>query len=191
MSAGESCTSVPMLYMHKLPWQKSGYAAEIQYYTIPKCRELLEESLRQYNFFAFEQDADWTNKQNNEYAQQASTAFQTFRTLFRDRVQFISQRAAESQLAWSYEQDSKEELLEEMIKWCEEFFEDFDKENDAGITRCEGRTMSELRDQIDPLTAPNHFADESSLWPLVQKVCVGIPSSRVFQYITLVDLPGE
>ena len=179
-----------MLYMSKLAGQTSPYAAEIQYYTIPKCRELLEESLRQYNFYTFEQDPDWTNKQRNEYAQQASTAFQIFRTLFRDRVQFISQKAAESQLAWSYEQGSKEELLEEMVGWCEDFFEDFDKEDGAGITRCGGRTMIELRDQIDPLTAPNHFTDASSLWPLVQKVCVGIPSSRVFQYITLVDLPG-
>ena len=180
-----------MLYMHKLPWQTSEYAAEIQYYTIPKCRELLGELLRQYNFYTFEQDPDWRNKQRNEYAQQASTAFQTFRTLFRDQVQFMSQQAAELHLATSYEEENKEELLEDMVKWCEDFFEDFDKEDGAGITRCEGETMGELRSQVDPLTAPNHFIDESSLWPLVQKVCVGIPSSRVFKYITLVDLPGE
>jgi hypothetical protein len=175
-----------MLYMHKLPWQTSGYAAEIPYYTIPKCRELLEELLRQYNFYTFEQDLDWTNKQRNEYAQQASTAFQTFRTLFCDQDEFISQQAAEAQLSSSYENHCKDELLKEMVGWCEDFFED-----GARYTRCEGRTMSQLRSQIDPLTAPNHFADESSLWPLVQKVCVGIPTSRVFQYIALVDLPGR
>jgi hypothetical protein len=178
--------------MHRLPWQTTGkYAAEIQYYTIPKCRELLEELLRQYNFFTFEADEDWTKKQRNEYNQQANTAFDTLGFLFRDQVEFCSQESAEHELDESYVIDGTKDLIKKkkMVGWCETFFEDFTKTEDgAGYTRCEGKTMEELRQQLDPLTAPNFFIDESSLWPLVQKVSVGIPSSRVFQYITIVDL---
>lgn len=162
--------------MHRLRWQIfEKYAAEIQYYTIPKCRELLEDMLRQYNVYTFEYDEDWTNKQSNEYSQQSSTAFDTFRTLFRDRVEFESQGAAEQKLCESYRSKGTTDLVNAMVGWCETFFEDFAKDDGAGYTRCEGKTMDELRKQIDPLTAPNHFADECSLWPLVQKVCVGIP----------------
>jgi hypothetical protein len=180
--------------MHRLPWQTTEkYAAEIQYYTIPKCRELLEELLRQYNVFTFEADEHWTKKQRNEYSQQSSTAFDTFRTLFRDEVEFCSQGSAEQSLDESYKNESTRDLINSMVGWCESFFENYAKDegNGAGYTRCEGKSMDELRQQIDPLTAPNHFADESSLWPLVQKMSVGIPSSRVFQYITIVDLAGK
>jgi hypothetical protein len=178
--------------MHKLPWQTTEkYAAEIQYYTIPKCRELLEELLRQYNVFTFEADEHWTKKQKNEYGQQASTAFETFRTLFRDQDEFCSQGSAEQELNESYENGRTKDLISSMVGWCESFFEDLGKDDGAGYTHCEGATIKELRQQIDPLTAPNHYADESSLWPLVQKVCVGIPSSRIFQYITVVDLAGK
>ncbi|GAB7327258.1 hypothetical protein MBLNU13_g11149t1 [Cladosporium sp. NU13] len=164
LSAGESVTSVPALYMHRLPGQKAAYAAEIQYYTISKC----------------------LGRANSA----ASTAFQTFRTLFRDQAEFSSQGAAELHLSMRYKYGTQMELIETMVKWCESFFCDFDKQHGAGYTRCQGNTMSELRDQIDPLRAPNHFADKSSLWPLVEKVTVGIPSSQVLQYITIVDLPG-
>jgi hypothetical protein len=104
--------------MHRLPWQTTGkYAAEIQYYTIPKCRELLEELLRQYNFFTFEADEDWTKKQRNEYNQQANTAFDTLGFLFRDQVEFCSQESAEHELDESYAIDGTKDLIKKKNGW--------------------------------------------------------------------------
>jgi hypothetical protein len=191
LSSGESCTSVPTVYMHKLPWQSLKYAAEISYYTIQQCRKLLNELLQQYNLYNFEIDEEWTSSQRSEYSQQADTAMATFRTLFRDQEEFETQRAAEYTLSHSYERDLTEELLRMMAVWCENFFVTYAKENDAGYTRCETDTVADLRAYIDPLTAPSHYHKEASLWPLVETVKVGVPSSRVLKWVSIVDLPGK
>lgn len=157
-----------------------------------KCRKLLEELLRQYNLYEFEPDDDWTSDQRSEYSQQAETAIQTFRTLFCNQDAFGSQGDAEGSLENHYKACSTDELLDLMEGWCEEFFEEFDvTEDDAGYTQHEADTVDELRSYTDPLTAPNHSFDEPSLWPLVELVRIGVSSSRVLKYVTMVDLPGK
>jgi hypothetical protein len=177
--------------MHKLPWQTLEFAAEISYYNIQQCRKLLGELLRQYNLFNFELDDEWTSSQRSEYSQEADTAMATFRTLFRDQEEFESQRAAEYTLSHSYAQGLAEELLHMMMVWCENFFVNHSKENDAGYTRCGTDTVADLRAHIDPLTAPSHYHKEASLWPLVESVKTGIPNSRVLKWVSIVDLPGK
>jgi hypothetical protein len=182
---------VPTVYMHRLHWQSLKFAAEISYYTIEQCRKLLNELLRQYNLYNFEPDDEWTSSQRSEYSQEADTAMATFRTLFRGQEAFETQRAAEYMLSHSYAQDPTEELLQKMTEWCEIFFVNHAKENDAGYTRCETDTVADLRAYIDPLTAPSHYHREASLWPLVASVKTGIPSSRVLKWVSIVDLPGK
>lgn len=58
MSAGESCTSVPILYMHELSNQTTPFAAEIRYFNIDKGRALLTELLYNYNLYKFQADKD-------------------------------------------------------------------------------------------------------------------------------------
>jgi hypothetical protein len=141
LSAGESCTSVPTFYSHKLHWQTQPFAAELCYYTVEKCRKLLGELLRQYNLYNFEAEADWTSDQKSEYSQQAETAIQTFRTLFCDQDLFASQGDAEGSLADHYKNSNTDELLDLMESWCEDFFADFDIEDDAGYTQHEADTV--------------------------------------------------
>jgi hypothetical protein len=191
VSAGESCTSVPTYYMHKLPWQAQEFAAEIRYYTIDKCRKLLEELLTHYNFFTFEADEDWSSGQRSEYSQQADTAMSTFRTLFCEQAAFDSQSSAQERLDHSYQHTDGSELLDMMAAWCEVFFAQHEKKDGAAYTRCEVATASELRFCVDPLTAPKFSDDKALLWPLVELVEMGVPSSRVLQYVTIVDLPGK
>jgi hypothetical protein len=190
LAAGESCTSVPTYYMHRLPWQSSAFAAEIRYYPVEECRQLPEELLGQYNFYTFEKDEDWTNDQRNEYSQLADTAIQTFRTLFCGSTEFRSQAAAENVLSYSYSNDRKQGLLDTMVVSCKEAFASHPEENGAAFTRFAANTASELRSCTDPLTAPYHSRDTHSLWPLVESVQIGVPSSRVLKYATMVDLPG-
>jgi len=158
---------------------------------VEKCRKLLEKLLRQYNLYNFEAEADWTSDQKSEYSQQAETAIQTFRTLFCDQDLFASQGDAEGSLADHYKNSNTDELLDLMESWCEDFFADFDIEDDAGYTQHEADTVDELRSYTDPLTSPNHSFDEPSLWPLVELVRIGVSSSRVLKYVTIVGLPGK
>jgi hypothetical protein len=108
--------------MHKLPWQSQKYAAEIRYYTVERCRKLLEELLSHYNLYKFEKDEDWSSNQRSEYSQQADTAMQNFRTLFCNQAAFASQRSAEEQLKQCYKNSDTNKLLDIMAMWCEGFF---------------------------------------------------------------------
>jgi hypothetical protein len=177
--------------MRKLPWQAQGFAAEIRYYTIDKCRRLLEELLGHYNLYNFEQDEDWSSSQRSEYSQQADTALQTFWTLFCGQEAFTTQASAEDQLELCYNNSEATELLDIMAMWCEGFFREHSKEEGAAYSRCEASTASDLRSCIDPLTMPRYSDGEASLWPLVELVQIGVPSSRVLEYVTIVDLPGK
>jgi hypothetical protein len=176
--------------MHRLSWQNSPFAAEIRYFPMKECRQLLEELLGQYNFYTFEKEEDWTDEDRNEYSQLADTAIQTFRTLFCGSTEFRSQAAAENVLSYSYTNDRKQGLLDTMMLSCKEAFAAHPRENDAAFTRFEANTASELRSCTDPLTAPYHSRDTHSLWPLVESVQIGVPPSRVLKYATMVDLPG-
>lgn len=176
--------------MHKLPWQKHSYAAEIRYFPIQKCSTLLAELIRQYNVFNFEFDRDWSSNIRNQYSQQADTAMRTFRTLFCNQASFESQGAAERQLAWSYEYNGQTELLDMMTEWCEEALKGHKQDDGASYTSFECDNVHHLRSVVDPLTAPNHSYQDPSLWPLVDHVCVGVSAPRILRYITIVDLPG-
>lgn len=191
LSAGESCTSVPTLYVHRLEWQTEDYAAEIRYFPISKCRTLLKELIQQYNTFVFEFDEEWDHNQRNQFSQQADTAIQTFQTLFCHKIEFESPGAAENYLKWIHDNKCETMLLETMASWCEQSFKQHPKDNDSGLSRCEFPTVRELRYRIDPLTAPIYSHDHPSLWPLVDHVTIGVSKPRVLRYVTVVDLPGE
>lgn len=191
VSGGESCTSVPTIYTHKLHWQvDEPYAAEIRYYDIDRCRQLLGEQVRAYNVYTFEFDNAWEAREKVENEQAASTALDIFRTLFCDQEEFESTGAAKEHLQACYPDDC-EALVETMIGWCEDHFVEHEKEDGAGFERCTGENVTELNEQVDPLVAPNHTLDEPSLWPLVEKVTVGVCSSRVLEYVDIMDLPGK
>jgi len=77
-----------------------------------------------------------------------------------------------------------------MVTWCAGYLGQHDSYGGASFQRCIGNTVEELNDLLDPLTSPKHDFDEPSLWPLVEKVTVGVPAVRVLKYVDLMDLPG-
>jgi len=189
--AGESCTIVPTVYTHRLSWQiDEPFTAEILYYPVSRCRELLHEQLRAYRLFHFQKDGVWNADQEKKYARAADTALETFRTLFCDHEQFESPRSAKGSLQSDF-LESRNGLLETMVGWFQEHFHGYSTENDASYQQFADNSADGLNRLVDPLTTPNHRMDEPSLWPLVEKVIVGVPSSRVLEYIDIVDLPGK
>lgn len=182
---------MPTIYSERLSWQTQKVAAEIRYYIQVKCRELLEEMLENYNLLNFQSDETWDREHKHEYSQQADTARQIFRLFFCGRSGFESAQATESTLKSSFEKDGSSKLLDTMVVWCAAHFERFHKEDDAGYVYLEADTIQELREQVDPLLNPLYSFEKASLWPLVEFVQVGVPHSRVLQYVNLVDLPGK
>lgn len=179
-----------MVYKHKLPGQTHEFAAKIVYFSLKKCRRFLKEQLVKYNRYNFKREEDWPASDEAQYRLQASTAELTFRTLFCDKAEFASLDALERTLAQTYDKKNDLELLARMTDWYAAKTQFQRKEDDTSYTFLQGHIADELRSLLDPLTTPSRACEAPSLWPLVKEVQVGIPSSRVLQYLIFYDLPG-
>lgn len=179
-----------MLYMHQLSDQTASFAAKVSYYPVAECRWWFKWLLSSYNRWVFKYNQEWTDEEKNKYRQDASTALGTLRALFCDKSQFESQALAVETLAKNYTGGEYSPLVNIMAKWYEERLHGVSQEDGMPYTFCQGGTVSELRDILDPLITPKHVCDKPLLWPLVKQVTVGVPSSRILRDLTMVDLPG-
>jgi hypothetical protein len=190
LSGGEACTSVPMLYAHKLPGQTSSFAAKVSYHSVKECRRVLKWLLDSYDRYTFHFDKAWTKEEEKEFRQEANTALDTLRTIFCNRKGFKTRQSAIKTLARSNNQGQHSNLLSTMAGWYGELLHRNDQEDGVSFTFCESNTVRGLRAILDPLITPKYGYSVPSLWPLVKEVSVGVPSSRILLYLTLVDLPG-
>jgi len=179
-----------MLYMHELPDQTAPFAAKVSYYPVGECHWWFRCLLFSYNRWVFKFNQDWSDEEKNKYRQEANTASVILRALFCDKSQFETQASTVETLAQNYVQGQHSPLPDIMAKWYEERLHGVSQEDGMPYTSCQGSTVTELRDILDPLITPKHVCDKPLLWPLVKQVTVGVPSSRILRDLTLVDLPG-
>ena len=179
-----------MLYMHELPDQTAPFAAKVSYYPVEECHWWFKWLLNSYNRWVFKYNQDWTDEEKNKYRQEANTASITLRALFCDKSQFETQQSTVETLAKNYTQGGRSTLLDIMAKWYKERVHGVSQEDGMPYKICQGSTVTELRDNLDPLITPKHVCNEPLLWPLVKQVAVGVPSSRILRDLTMVDLPG-
>lgn len=179
-----------MIYMHNLSGQTVPFAAKAVYYSLPRCRGLLKHQLNNYNRYTFKFDEDWTKEEENKYLQEAMTATATLQALFCDKTEFASTRSTIKTLDKGYKRGDPSRLLNMMIVWYTDRLRGKNQEDGTSYTSCEANTAAELHRALDPLITPRHAYDMPSLWPLVEKVYVGVPASRVLRHLTIVDLPG-
>jgi hypothetical protein len=179
-----------MLYAHKLQGQTKPFAAKVIYTSLKECRCILKHQLKNYNRHTFNFDEEWTTEEANEYLQEADTARAVFQTLFCDKAPFESPRSTTATLLKNHKLGNSTKLLDLMMSWYMERLRGKAEENNASYTFCEGSTVAEFHQALDPLTTPQHGYAAPSLWPLVSEVVVGVPSSRVLRSLNIVDLPG-
>jgi hypothetical protein len=179
-----------MVYQHKLSDQTQSYAAKIWYLPVAKCRDFLDEQLENYDRYMLKFDKNWTQSEKAEYERLKDTAENTFRALFCDRGEFESEGETIRTLAKSHVEGQRRNLVDTMVLWYKERLRGRSTEGGTSYTFLQGSTTAELRSFLDPLITPRTGFDEPSLWPLVEEVQVGVPSSRVLRYLTIHDLPG-
>jgi hypothetical protein len=179
-----------MLYVHKLPRQTTPFAAKVSYQPLKDCHMWFKWLLGTYNRYTFNFDQDWSDEEKNKYRQEANTAVGVLRTLFCDKPRFEFHESTVKTLARTFKDGTRANLLGIMAGWYAERLRGKSQEDDMSYTSCQGDTIAELRAALDPLITPKYDCNAPSLWPLVKEVFVGVPSSRVLQDLTMVDLPG-
>ncbi|KAH9845227.1 hypothetical protein Tdes44962_MAKER01237 [Teratosphaeria destructans] len=194
MAAGQSCTYVGTEYESPFPDQTKAFAAQVEYFDIDRIRDLLSRLLVDYNTFNFQLPEDCDQDEKQELSRLSKTAFSTFRSLFCDRAEFESPRAAQEHLETLFREDEDNglEALDLMVEWCEDLLEE-DEDVEGGHIQSlylEADTQDELLEQLEPLVSSTSRYEDPALWPLVRKVRVGLERPRILKHITLVDLPG-
>lgn len=180
-----------MLYMHELPDQTTPFAAKVSYYPVKECHWWFRWLLNSDNRWVFKYNQEWTDEEKNKYHQEANTASFTLRALFCNKSQFETQQSTIETLAKNYTLGERSTLLlDTMAKWYEERVHGVSQQDGMPYKFCQGSTVIELRNILDPLITPKHVCDEPLPWPLVKQVAVGVPSSRILRDLTMVDLPG-
>lgn len=150
----------------------------------------MQELLDDYNLWAFDSDDAWSLEQRSEYSQSATTAIQTFRTLFCDQAEFATESAAELTLENDYNAPSPT-LVNKMTEWCEALLETAeDNSTEDSYRFAEFDDVKSLSMYVDEWTLPSEEYDKPSMWPLVERVSIGAQTSRLLEWITIADLAG-
>jgi hypothetical protein len=158
---------VPTEYHDVFPKQAHDYAASIQYIKPDQIRKMLNETLKDYNTFAFEQDEEWDEDTRTTAKKANENAFKVFLTLFNNLPDFKSKADAKARLKASYNA-GKDPLLDELVRDCESKLKytaskDYSEYHEAS-------TLTALRKIIDPLMTSTGDSKKPSLWPLTRQV---------------------
>nr|POF11399.1 hypothetical protein CFP56_44237 [Quercus suber] len=170
--AKASCTHVVTIYKHKLDFQDpetTPFAAEIRYLDIKECEAFLGEQLHNYNRFEFETEEDWDPEQIEKYKQLRDQAFAVFRSLFCDREECESPRAAAEFLQESYN-DRDKPALANFVAWCAVHFKSLDTVAEAPIRRFSAQTLEELNEFLEPHVYQKMDVQEPVLCALIDHV---------------------
>lgn len=186
LSGGQSCTCVPTEYQDAFPGQTLDFAASFQYLNPDGVNLQLDETIKDYNTFAFEAEDDWDEDTRMSAKRAHANALRVLRTLFSDDPNFKTKNATVGYMGAMY--THKQSLLDELATSCELKLKHTVGRNYT--TYQEAKTLSKLQSKIDPLMNSTGTFDEPSLWPLLRHVSIGVRDSRVLEKVTLVDLPG-
>jgi hypothetical protein len=158
---------VPTEYHDSFPRQKCDFAASIKYMKPDQIREMLKETLRDYNTFAFEADEDWDEDARTSAKKANENAFKVLLALFNNLPAFKTKPAAKAFLRDAYENATRT-LLDELVQDCESKLKY--TAGDDYTEYHERATLDKLRTRIDPLMTSIGTYEQPAVWPLARQV---------------------
>ncbi|KAG9835549.1 hypothetical protein KCU98_g13856, partial [Aureobasidium melanogenum] len=166
---GSACTCAPTEYMSAFPEQTKKFAAKVEFLNAAQRCKLLKDHLRDYAFFNFEKDEDWTFEETKEYRAQAQTAEDTFLDLFHGKPFFNNREELGSHIRTVHESGTEAMFVAQLEVWCNELIAAHASSLHLGMIETD--RAFQLRRALSPvLSSGNSSNDEPRLWPLVLKV---------------------
>ncbi|KAK6430690.1 hypothetical protein LTR95_013153 [Oleoguttula sp. CCFEE 5521] len=190
IAGGESCTCVPTEYSGPYPGQILPFAAVIEYYDPPTMKAQLQEIFQAFTIFACEYDSQWDDDTRVTYRSSHDNALKMFCTMFNDLPCFSTLEEAKAYLEHSYNNNQMESTIENLMEHCERQFKDKVFPGRGYAVHLAASTIKKLRKVIDPLMISSGTMDHPVYWPLVKRVCIYARGPRLFESVTVVDLPG-
>lgn len=166
---GSACTCAPTEYMSAFPKQTKKFAAKVEFLSAAQRHKLLKDHLREYAYFHFEKDQDWTFEETKEYRAQAQTAEDTFLDLFCGKPSFNNREELESYIRTVHESGTGATFIAQLEVWCEELIAAHAASLHLGMIETD--RAFQLRRALSPVLSSGSSSNrEPRLWPLVLKV---------------------
>jgi hypothetical protein len=158
---------VPTEYHDVFPKQTHDFAASIQYIKPDQIRKMLNETLKDYNTYAFEQDEEWDEDTRKTAKKANENAFKVLLTLFNNLPDFKSKTDAKTVLRVSHDSGT-DPLLDKLVQDCESKLQytagkDYSEYHEA-------INLTGLKKIIDRLMTSTSDFSKPSLWPLTRQV---------------------
>ena len=164
-------------------------AAKIIYFDTLAIFALILELVRDYKRFYFEMPDDATEEDKQRLGLLARTARDTFLSIFCEREEMESPGALTDFFA-ALQGVPTTDVASKLSEWCQDMLNKKEFDGTDRFEYIEAQDQQELNSQLAPLISSNPNPNNTSLWPLVKVVKIGIRGSRVADCSRTVDLPG-
>jgi hypothetical protein len=147
--------------------------------------------LNDWAIWRFEDRRDWDNETKEQNQRRADTCISTFRAVFCGTPHFQDIEIGKACLD-SFAKDMSDctQKIKVFVEHARDFLEPKVRNDGKYIDYFETESQEDLRETIDPLLMESTTYDESTLWPLVKQVNIGVRGSKVLDKHTIADLPG-
>ncbi|MCJ1396569.1 hypothetical protein MMC18_009460 [Xylographa bjoerkii] len=190
-ATGSACTCVVTEYQNAWPMQKKPFAAEIVFFEPTKREAFMREHFRDYYVHYCEPIDELDNDALEESEHRASTGFEAFRALFRDRAEFATDQAAILFLS-SATSENDSTILDQIFSWTQQLV--LAEQAASGLASYSADTAEELGGKlkrfVQTVSFPMGYDQVASLWPIVRMVRVGLRSRFLQNGLVVADLPG-
>ncbi|CAH0050893.1 unnamed protein product [Clonostachys solani] len=170
-NSGEACTCVVTEYHYH---QHDHMDVKVELFTTQELNEQLERMLEDFRHYSFHADEMETAEEKKAAKDRANVAKDTFKAMFRGRMNNDSFLL----------QGSQREVLQTLVCWAEE------QRPSQAVTSQQNLSLEQCSDSLFVLSSERLSRSGPAIWPFIKTIKVFLNAHALRQGLVLVDLPG-
>ncbi|CAG9972550.1 unnamed protein product [Clonostachys byssicola] len=170
-NSGEACTCVVTEYHYH---QYDHMDVQVELFTTQELNEQLERMLEDFRHYSFHAEEMTTAEEKKSAKDRAHVAKDTFKAMFRGRMNNDSFLL----------QGSQREVLQTLIRWAEE------QRPSRAVTSQQNLSLDQCSDSLFVLSSERLSRTGPAIWPFIKTIKVFLNAHALKQGLVLVDLPG-
>ncbi|VUC28222.1 unnamed protein product [Clonostachys rosea] len=170
-NSGEACTCVVTEYHYH---QHDHMDVQVELFTTQELNEQLERMLEDFRHYSFHADEMETAEEKKAAKDRANVAKDTFKAMFRGRMNNDSFLL----------QGSQREVFQTLVRWAEE------QRPSQAVTSQQNLSPEQCSDALFVLSSERISRSGPAIWPFIKTIKVFLNAHALRQGLVLVDLPG-
>ncbi|KAK5688915.1 hypothetical protein LTS10_000895 [Elasticomyces elasticus] len=190
LNAGRRGSHAPTVGQGPFVGQTMRFGAKVVFSGYGTSAKLLADGVRDY--YAWRHPAsDETADERRQNERKGRTAFHALMCLCSNKEQFFDAARAHDWL--EEKRGSVGNLLANLRLWCAEALPETTAEGSVRVSNVlmQANTVEDLHELLRPYSDDTPSDRRPALWPLVDRVRIGIEGRAIFQYFELIDSTGS